>query len=416
MNSVIAVRHCRKLACTSSRLPVHLYSHLKMNPDASLIESRQRDKKTHSPFQKVKDSRGHAIRGLWRRNRRFYAQLRVPGKKAATKIPLLDSRGIPLATIVLAREALNTLFKQRRENNLPLLSRTPTLSERAKTYIDWLTNTGAKNPLTIAKEKGTLSLWTQRLGTVRLAHLDRAHLNGFIAWRKQDHQVSNRTVNLDVIALKNCLDHALQEGRITKNPVEGWRPLEHVSPRRPLWSSEQIDSVCQAAKAECENGDLLADYIRFMAYTGTRRNEALDVSWDDVDWERCLVTVRKTKYGRIREVNFNPKLESLLKEMQSRRLPGVKWLFPTPRPRPEADAAAKTLQGSLDTAREVAALPDFCFHDLRHYFISSCVMAGIDYLTIAGWVGHRDGGILIGRVYGHLDNEHSKAMAAKLAL
>lgn len=43
-----------------------------------------------------------------------------------------------------------------------------------------------------------------------------------------------------------------------------------------------------------------------------------------------------------------------------------------------------------------------------------CVMAGIDYMTIAAWVGHKDGGVLIGKVYGHLANEHRQAMAAKL--
>jgi hypothetical protein len=29
-------------------------------------------------------------------------------------------------------------------------------------------------------------------------------------------------------------------------------------------------------------------------------------------------------------------------------------------------------------------------------------------------VGHQDGGVLIGKVYGHLANEHKKAMAEKL--
>jgi hypothetical protein len=35
-------------------------------------------------------------------------------------------------------------------------------------------------------------------------------------------------------------------------------------------------------------------------------------------------------------------------------------------------------------------------------------------MTIAAWVGHRDGGILIGKVYGHLANEHRKAMADRV--
>ena len=43
-----------------------------------------------------------------------------------------------------------------------------------------------------------------------------------------------------------------------------------------------------------------------------------------------------------------------------------------------------------------------------------CVMAGIDYMTIAKWVGHQDGGALIGKVYGHLSNEHAQRQAQRL--
>jgi hypothetical protein len=41
-------------------------------------------------------------------------------------------------------------------------------------------------------------------------------------------------------------------------------------------------------------------------------------------------------------------------------------------------------------------------------------MAGIDYMTIAKWAGHKDGGVLIGKTYGHLNREHMKKMASKL--
>jgi hypothetical protein len=43
-------------------------------------------------------------------------------------------------------------------------------------------------------------------------------------------------------------------------------------------------------------------------------------------------------------------------------------------------------------------------------------MAGIDFMTIAAWLGHKDGGILIGKVYGHLLDEHRQRMAAKLTI
>jgi hypothetical protein len=37
-------------------------------------------------------------------------------------------------------------------------------------------------------------------------------------------------------------------------------------------------------------------------------------------------------------------------------------------------------------------------------------------MTISAWVGHKDGGILIGKVYGHLANEHRQRAARKLVL
>lgn len=41
-------------------------------------------------------------------------------------------------------------------------------------------------------------------------------------------------------------------------------------------------------------------------------------------------------------------------------------------------------------------------------------MSGIDFMTIAKWVGHQDGGILIGKVYGHLSNEHAQRQAQRV--
>jgi len=35
-------------------------------------------------------------------------------------------------------------------------------------------------------------------------------------------------------------------------------------------------------------------------------------------------------------------------------------------------------------------------------------------MTIAKWVGHQDGGVLIGKVYGHLSNEHAQRQAQRI--
>jgi site-specific recombinase XerD len=45
-----------------------------------------------------------------------------------------------------------------------------------------------------------------------------------------------------------------------------------------------------------------------------------------------------------------------------------------------------------------------------------CVMAGIDFMTIAHWLGNSDGGVLVGKVHGHLAHEHKKRMADNLSI
>ncbi len=113
-------------------------------------------------------------------------------------------------------------------------------------------------------------------------------------------------------------------------------------------------------------------------------------------------------------MDFNSKLQVLLADMNTRRLPDSPWLFPSCRNEGEH---AKSFRETLSIAREKAGVHHFRgFHLLRHYFISQCVMAGIDYMTIAKWVGHKDGGVLIGKVYGHLNNSHTLAQAQKLKL
>jgi integrase len=197
--------------------------------------------------------------------------------------------------------------------------------------------------------------------------------------------------------------------------------------KRQLITADDLEKLCTTAfetKTD-ENGEKVpltknaqqfVDFIRFMAYSGARRNEALRMRWDDVDFTNEQLTIGAagdTKNSKPRTVDFNSKLRAQLLDMQ-KRLHGVSdFLFPSPQ-RGDKDASSKSFQGSLVLVRERAKLPHFTFHDCRHHFISMAVMSRVDYMTIASWVGHQDGGVLIGKVYGHLANEHKKAMAEKL--
>ena len=220
------------------------------------------------------------------------------------------------------------------------------------------------------------------------------------------------------MALRNVLKAAIDDGYLRELPK--MKMLDQPpSPKRQLLMPAEFDRLIASARSDCKkNGEQLADYLRFLAFSGAREQEALRIRWNDVDFPNERVTIgadQLSKNWESRTVEFNPQLGALLREMRRRRAPDCAWLFPSPHRGPR-DEHARSFRESLKIARRSAGLEWIGFHDLRHYFCSMCVMAGIDFMTIATWLGHKDGGILVGKVYGHLLDEHRQKMAAKLTI
>jgi integrase len=389
-------------------------------------------------FEKVKDGRRQPVRGLWKRGERYYARLAVEnpltGVKAIRRIPLEDKDGNAVHTVPQAIAELRRLQTHRGDNTLRTVERTPKFTDYAARYLEFIgSGQGAKKPATVEKEKSILSRWTEHLGQLRLDQIKRVHVNRFVE-KRLSGGASARTINLDVISFRVVLKRALSDGLVQRLPTEGLKPLKTEQGKRSLFTAEDLEKLCTAAFQNKENADgktvpltenaqQLIDYVRLMAYSGCRRNEALGLQWDDVDATKGLLNVRRqiTRRGeeslknrQARTVDFNPKLQAHLADMASRRAPDSKWLFPSPQ-RGDKDIPAKSFRESLDMVKDRAKLPGFGFHDCRHHFISMCVMSGVDFMTLAAWVGHQDGGVLIGKVYGHLANEHRKAMADRVS-
>jgi integrase len=72
-------------------------------------------------------------------------------------------------------------------------------------------------------------------------------------------------------------------------------------------------------------------------------------------------------------------------------------------------------QKAIDHACRKLGLRRITHHDLRHLFATTCIESGTDIRTLASWLGHRDGGALALKTYGHLRNEHSVAQAGRVS-
>jgi integrase len=157
-------------------------------------------------------------------------------------------------------------------------------------------------------------------------------------------------------------------------------------------------------------GPKAANLVEFLAYTGMRLyTEAQWANWEDVDWLRKEIIIRGnpetgTKNWEIRRIPIIPGMEDLLKRMQADK---------------GADCKGKILEITecpitLKKACSGVGLAKLRHHDLRHLFATRCIESGVDVPTVSRWLGHKDGGALAMRTYGHLRNEHSQAMAQKV--
>ena len=151
--------------------------------------------------------------------------------------------------------------------------------------------------------------------------------------------------------------------------------------------------------------------MRFLAYSGVRIGEAKFVTWADVNFDRRQLHVKgdpetATKNGETRYVPMVPELEKMLRELRAER--------------PDEPSSATVMrvfecQNSMTHAAAKIGMKRITHHDLRHLFATICIESGVDIPTVSRWLGHKDGGALCMKTYGHLRQDHSLAQAQRVS-
>ena len=231
------------------------------------------------------------------------------------------------------------------------------------------------------------------------------------AWKtKRAARVAAQTANIEAETLRLMLDYAMNDLRILlENPARSIKRRKVRSAERLIPSKEDF----RALVAELRNGHRstgeAANFVEFLAYSGTRKAEAAAMCWRDVSFDLGLLTITGgtdgTKNHQHRAIPLFPPLRRLLEQMKARRpsVNGGDRLF---------SIASAHLQ--IHRACKRLSLQRYGHHSMRHFFCSNCIEVGVDFLTLSRWVGHSDGGVLIGKTYGHLRQEHSLAMAKRV--
>jgi site-specific recombinase XerD len=174
-------------------------------------------------------------------------------------------------------------------------------------------------PLTCSayeRDVGTCIAFLEREGIVTVREVKPAHLRRFLAEESARRPAPSSQART-VAALKCFFRFLLENEQIERDPALVLRTpkkreaLPDVLDKRELVrlldATERDDVWKRKHDGKRERDRLLA----LFAYAGLRRSELLGLDWQDVDLERRLVKVRRTKGGRQRIVPIHPALEPL---------------------------------------------------------------------------------------------------------
>lgn len=225
-------------------------------------------------------------------------------------------------------------------------------------------------------------------------------------------KASSTRFNNTVGFLRTVFALAVETGARFNNPAADLKRVRVRAKLLTLPNRKQflaLVSKIETAGAWCSRD--CADFVRFLAFTGCRIGEAALVTWGDVEFDKGVLVVRGdaetgTKNWEVRRVPLIPDALALLQRMRKAR----------------ADEDDTTLvlrvneaQKAMDNAAERVDMIRITHHDLRHLFATTCIESGIDIPTVSRWLGHKDGGALAMKTYGHLRSEHSLAQAKKVS-
>lgn len=225
---------------------------------------------------------------------------------------------------------------------------------------------------------------------------------------KRSPGISASTYNKERDTIIAVLDYGKREGLILDNPATVLQRRKMPRTQIVVPTKEEFSALVKTLRGMDRRYFEAANLVELLAYSGTRLAEATALRWNDVslDAGRFVVSGGETgtKNHEVRTVPLFPALRTFLEALRKLRQPKPEDLI-------VGIASAKK---AMETACRKAALTDFTHHSLRHYFVSNAVEVGIDFKAIAGWVGHKDGGVLVAKTYGHLRDSHSTEMAKRM--
>lgn len=103
-------------------------------------------------------------------------------------------------------------------------------------------------------------------------------------------KLSNRRVNIIVKVLRQSLDRAVAKGWLKENPARNIGLLREDKPEIDPFSLGEVQTFVSEGLDDDED----RRYFRVAFFTGLRPGEEIGLQWDDIDWRRRTIRVRRS--------------------------------------------------------------------------------------------------------------------------
>lgn len=269
------------------------------------------------------------------------------------------------------------------------------------------------------------------LGSLKLTHITAPYINQLLATKIQsgrlDHGggLSPSYVRSMMLIIRSIMSFAAAEkycaplsSNINK-PALAIREITLLTTQQRI----QLESVISTNPSATEIGILIA------LYTGLRIGEICALSWDDIDFENKLVTVRHTVSRIDAAKESGTKSQWVLSSPKTvssfRIIPICSDLFtllwdyrkhshsPFVVSTAQTFVSPRTYEYRFQAILKKIGIPRITFHTLRHNFATRCVEKSVDVKSLSEILGHSSEMVTL-RTYVHSSLECKREQLEKI--
>lgn len=165
-------------------------------------------------------------------------------------------------------------------------------------------------------------------------------------------------------------------------------------------SEQEIEQLLKSCRASSH--PYLSLVVQLLLLTGARVGEARLARWRDIDWDKRIWTVPRSKNGRSRRIVLS---NSAVETLDAVKATAERLMLPaTPNCYVFANPRTAKPYSSFDAAwikaRAACGLEDVRIHDLRHTFASILVNKGVSIYEVQTLLGHSN--VQMTQRYAHL--------------